>query len=201
MDKVTIYIIHKDLIKDNIEFVSSFVSKKQKEKATKYVYEKDKLLSYGASFLLKKYLPSEDIKENKNGKPYLDDGPYFNISHSGSYAVLAIHPTRDIGVDIEKINPERVDAVKYVLDDIEKKETDSNKLFMMWSNKESVVKCISSGLNHIKTVPGLPLEGVRTILNEDYFTKSLVYDAYSLSVTLKGNQPFEYEINRINKIN
>lgn len=195
MNTVDVFILNASLIKDNYDFVFSLVNQKRKEKALKYVHENDRYLSLGAGYLLKKYLPKGEIKENENGKPYLDNGPYFNISHSRDYVVLAISNTRALGVDIEYIDSNRVDAIGYVLTSEEKDIKDSETLFRIWSNKESLIKCISSGLKDIKDVSGLPLEGVRKVNDECYYTKSAIYDNYALSVTLKGKEPFE-----INKI-
>ena len=166
MDKIDIHILHISQVKKRFLFVSSFVEEKRKEKAEKYVNEKDRLLSFGAGYLLKKYLSKEDIKLTDSGKPYLPNGPFFNLSHSEEYVVLAIHSARDIGVDIEKIDDQRVDAIRFVLNEEEKKVSDVNTLFQMWSNKESLIKCMSTGLKDIKNVNGLPLEGIRTIDGE-----------------------------------
>jgi 4'-phosphopantetheinyl transferase len=37
------------------------------------------------------------------GKPYCENAPFFNISHSGDYIVLAIHPSRKAGIDVEQV--------------------------------------------------------------------------------------------------
>ena len=200
MDKLLIYIIPISLVKDNLSFISSFVGKKRKEKALKFANEKDQLLSFGAGYLLKKYLPNEETLETSSGKPYLANGPYFNISHSGEYAVLAVHPTRDVGVDIERIDDRRIETVKFVLNEVESSITDTNILFQVWSNKESLVKCMALRLMDIRRVCGLPLDGIRTINDEDYYTKSMIYQGYSLSVTLKGNKSFKMKIDFIDKL-
>ena len=67
---VDVYILHTSLIKVHFSFVSSFVDEARKEKAERYLNEKDKLLSYGAGYLLKKYLPNKEMKETLNKKPY-----------------------------------------------------------------------------------------------------------------------------------
>ena len=195
-----LYILHTSLVKENLPTVLSYIDKKRKNKAEKYLNEKDRLLSYGAGLLIKKYLPSGEIKETKNKKPYLENGPYFNISHSGEFAALAICESCDIGVDIEQVNEKKIDGIKFTFCESEKKINDVNDLFRMWSNKESLIKCMSSNLNDIRKLNGLPLEGYRSINGEDYYTKSMIYEGYSLSVTLRTKADFEIVINRIDSL-
>jgi len=197
MTKVVVYLLHTSLVKNNLSFVENFISNKRREKAHKFVQEKDRLLSLGAGYLIKRYLPLEDLLETKSGKPYLKDGPFFNISHSGEYVVFAIHEEREVGVDIERIDEKKIDAIKYVLSDKEKSVDNTNTLFQMWSNKESLIKCLSTGIKDIKIVEGLPLEGNRTINNEEHFVNSMIYNGYSLSVSLKGKEPFNIDINQV----
>jgi len=37
------------------------------------------------------------------GKPYCENAPLFNISHSGDCIALAIHPSRTVGIDVEQV--------------------------------------------------------------------------------------------------
>lgn len=200
MDKVDLYILNTKLVLDKYDFVLSFVDPSRKEKALKYLNKKDRLLSLGGSYLLRRYLPKGNIKESINGKPYLEDGPYFNISHSGEYVVLAVHPFRDVGVDIQQINVDKIKTIKYVLNESEKDINDPETLFKIWSNKESLIKCMSSSLKDIKSINGLPLNGKRVFLNNSYYSASDIYDGYSLSITLKGESSFKTNINIIDSI-
>ena len=197
MVDIIIRVLHTSLVKQKLSFVMSFVDPKRKEKAERFVKEQDRLLSLGAGYLHKKYLPQGEIKVNESGKPYLADGTFFNVSHSGEYVVLVSHPSRDVGVDIEQINENKRDGIEFVLNSEEKKISDAGTLFQIWSNKESLIKCLSTGLKCIKTVSGLPLEGERSIDGESYFTKSMIYNGYSLSVTLKGKEPFNIKIEQV----
>ena len=197
MEQVIVYIIHTSLIKNSYSFVLSFVDEKRKEKALKYVKEQDQLLSLAAGYLLKKYLSSGEVKENEAGKPYLVGGPYFNISHSGEYAVMAICLTTDVGVDIERIDEKRKTAIEFVLNKEEKEVNDIETLFKVWSNKESIIKCMSTSIGDIKKINGLPLEGNRNIDGEEYYTQSTIYDGYSLSITLKSKETFKMNIQTI----
>lgn len=198
MNEVIVYILHTSLVKKHFSFVESFVDEKRREKALRYVNEKDQLLSFGAAYLLKKYLPNEEMLFTESGKPYLKNGPHFNVSHSGEYVVLAVHPSLDVGIDMERIAPHKIEGIKYVLNEEEKSIKDVDTLFRIWSNKESLTKCLSSGLKDIKNVNGLPLEGMRLIINDYYYVKSMVYDGYSLSVTLREKEPFNIDINQVN---
>lgn len=200
MGEVTVYILQTSLVKKHLSFVSSFVDEKRKEKAERYIQEKDQLLSFGAAYLLKKYLPNGEIKENENGKPYLEKGPFFNISHSGEYVLLAIHSNRDVGVDNERITENKLDGIRFILNEEEKKISELSTLFLIWSNRESLIKCMGTGIRDIKKISGLPLEGIRTVDEVQYYTKSMIYENYSLSVTLKGNEPFNINIKRIDNL-
>ena len=197
MNEVIIKILHISFVKQRQSFVLSFVDQSRREKADNFVNEKDRLLSLGGAYLLKKYLPEGEIKTLENGKPYLENGPFFNLYHSGDYVVLAVHPTREVGVDIETINKDKLNGIRYVLNEKENQVTEMATLFQMWSNKESLIKCISTGLKDIKKAPGLPLQGERVFEKEGYFTKSTVHDGYSLSVTLKGKEPFVIRLENI----
>lgn len=40
-----------------------------------------------------------------HGKPVCPGGPAFNVSHSGDLILLALHPLRPVGVDVERLRP------------------------------------------------------------------------------------------------
>ena len=200
MDSVTVYLLKTSLIEENLDYITSFVDEDRKEKALKFASKQDQLLSFGAGYLMKKYLPNKEYRYTEYGKPYFIDGPYFNVSHSGEYVVLAISYSRDIGVDIEKINEKKLDGIHYVLNEKEKNIEDLQCLFRIWTNKESLTKCISTGIRDIKKVSGLPIDGERIFENNSYFTKSLIFKNYSLSVTLIKKDPFELDLKEINSL-
>ena len=196
MEELTLYILHTSIVKDNYSSLLSMVDKNRIEKANRFVNENDQLLSLGGGYLLTKYLPHLEMKYNENGKPYLANGPYFNLSHSKDYVVLAISHSREVGVDIEYIDENKVKAIKYSLSEEEKDISDINTLFQIWSNKESLIKCLGSSISDIKKIKGLPLEGVR----EGRYSKSMIYDGYSLSITLNGQEPFSIKIKEIKSL-
>ena len=100
-------------------------------------------------------------------------------------------------MDIEHIDENRIKAIKYSLTSEEKNITDLNELFLVWSNKESYIKCLGLSLSEIRKISGLPLSGTRN----GCYTKSMIYDGYSLSITIKGESPFEINIKEIKTLN
>ena len=189
---IKIKIVDIGFVKQNYEKLLSAIDRKRIERAECFLQEEDKLFSLGAGYLISKNLSADKILYNENGKPYLKDGPYFNLSHSGEYAVLAIDESREVGIDIQTIKEKSETAIKYV----SKEDLPLNDMFRLWSNKESLIKCLGANISLIKDVPGMPLEGERCYKGDCFYTKSTVFDGYSLSVTLKGKEPFDFIIEK-----
>ena len=193
MDKIKIYYIDINFVKDHLNEIISFVSESRRIKANKYKQEDDKYRSLGAGYLLKKYLPSTSFLYNQNEKPYLKEGPYFNITHSGKYIFLAVSEVREVGIDIQEILTKDIAAIRYV----SSVDTSVNDMFIIWSNKESLIKCMGANMSKIKEVPGLPFKGSRVYQDKGYYTIAKIFENYSLSVTLKEIEPFDIEIIKV----
>lgn len=95
----------------------------------------------------------KNIKYSDYGRPYLSDGPDFNISHAGEFVVCAVAPvgTR-LGVDIEYISAMDYDSLKGMMSDSEleimrKSEDQMTTFYEFWTMKESVVKADGRGLS------------------------------------------------------
>ena len=101
---------------------------------------------------------------SSNGKPYLKNTPItFNLSHSGSLALLAITHTMPIGIDLEKINPHRpiqrlakrhfsIEECKW----IEAQPQPTTAFYQLWVFKEALAKASASSLYqelHTKILP------------------------------------------------
>jgi 4'-phosphopantetheinyl transferase len=90
------------------------------------------------------------------GKPYVNNSSvFFNLSHSGNIALVAISLCEDVGIDIEYWRTiDNIDGlVKRNFSDTEKrqwlsvdKEQQEEKFFNLWSCKESFIKATGRGL-------------------------------------------------------
>lgn len=125
------------------------------EKYKRFKIETEANQELVTGYLLMKYLgvvEDEQLKLNEQGKPFLSDGsPFFNVSHSGNYVVLAIADC-EIGVDIERIRKYHEATAKRVftekqflmLQGLENEE--QNEAFSkMWTECEAILKLQGTG--------------------------------------------------------
>lgn len=75
-------------------------SSKEWESIQYYKREEDRLTK-AASLLLCSYYLEGQIRYNDHGKPFIENGPFFSLSHSYPYVVIAIAYS-PIGVDVER---------------------------------------------------------------------------------------------------
>lgn len=101
-----------------------------------------------------------EIIRPKNGKPFLKEGPFFNITHSHDIIVLALSFQTPIGIDIEKINT-HIQFKKIIKNFFSKEDQEIvgdslEKFYELWTQKESFIKLIGKSIfskefkNHAK---------------------------------------------------
>ena len=144
------------MTKEEIDSLSST----RKEKASRYMFEKDKKLSLAAGVAFARGLKEYGLKESKvkisysdHGKPHLIDYPdiHFNLSHSGEMAI-AVFSDNEVGCDIEKIRHPNMKVIDFSFSDQEKAIindcNDPNKEFTkIWTFKEAYSKMVGIGLS------------------------------------------------------
>lgn len=100
------------------------------------------------------------FRRGPHGKPTLAGGGAaerlrFNVSHSGTVAAVAVSPDRDVGVDVERVAPERVseDVAAHVLTPAEQATLECldgprkvDAFFRAWTAKEAYLKALGTGL-------------------------------------------------------
>lgn len=114
-------------------------------------------------------------KEGRWGKPYLEGCPWhFNISHSGSFMVVAISD-REVGVDVQEI---RKISKKIARRYLNSESEDENLLTRLWAEHESRGKWSGRGVSH-------------SVKAEEVYTVSREIDGAWIALTL---QNFENDI-------
>lgn len=139
-------------------------------------------------YLIRRFC-GENITYNPHGKPQTE-GIFFNASHSGDYVVLALCD-REIGVDIEKVRPIRPLLLRKTLSEEEQKIAEKEGFFKLWTLKESLLKCVGTGIvSDLSSVPAYPL-GQKQYQGERFYCVTAEQDDYVLSLTVRGEHPFD----------
>lgn len=90
----------------------------------------------------------------EGGKPFLAHGPFFNLTHSGSLALLAV-ADRAVGIDVEVLRavPRAIAIARRVLDPAAAKalagmpESERHRAFLaLWTAMEARQKCLGEGV-------------------------------------------------------
>ena len=131
----------------------------RREKALKYKQNMDRYRSLGASLLLLHALKEAGVSDlalsvGPHGKPSLarDQGVFFNLSHSGQYAVCAVSDD-SVGVDVQvKLNRDSI-LRHFLLHCCHSDELNwmtyngifPHSFYELWTRKESYLKAIGSG--------------------------------------------------------
>lgn len=121
----------------------------------------DRLRCLAAGFLLQKYLPGYEeglLVYGKDGKPFLQGGAAFSLSHGGDFVTLAwCEGARGIGMDVEPIGEMDCyrDMLPFYMTPAEQRATGSSarKAVTIWTRKECLYKCIGEGIGDILELP------------------------------------------------
>ncbi len=92
------------------------------------------------------------IAFTEHGKPFIEQGPNFSISHSNDMVVGVFDNTQKVGVDVEFIRPIDWKPYKEFLsiedaNQIESSEDHMESFFRIWTKKESIVKADGRGMS------------------------------------------------------
>lgn len=189
MVNVDVYIADIKKVKNDYQKLYDKISDFRKERADSYYHEDDKLRSVVSAFLVKTFIKKEELKYNEYGKPYIEGGPYFNVSHCDNYVVLAVSEN-EVGIDIEEVKKRDLSFLNEILDkDITAYPLETQ--YLLWCAKESMAKCLGTGLRDIKEAPCEPLNGKKHYKGQDFYSTSFVHQKYAFSITLKSREAFK----------
>ena len=160
----------------------------RREKMMGYRFMDDRLRCLAGGLLLEQAAEGREIRFTENGMPFLPEGPYVSLSHSGNFACLAVSASAPLGIDIEqqrdkdlaRLGKTAFHPLEY---DFFMQEPDAVRFYDLWTLKESYVKMIGSGFSiepsSFCVLPEkmlLPQEGMPFMRNFDCI------DGYSLAL-------------------
>jgi 4'-phosphopantetheinyl transferase len=157
---------------------SAVLSAEELHRASRFRFDHLKtrfILCRGAlRILLGRYLgvapASVQFQYGSKGKPFVESGLKFNVSHSGDLAVFAFAAELDVGVDVEQARSipdmhqiaSRFFSIEECADlqsvDIARR---SQAFFNCWTRKEAYIKAMGDGLS-------IPLDSFRVSLHPDH---------------------------------
>jgi 4'-phosphopantetheinyl transferase len=153
-----------------LEHLWTTLSSGEKDRANRFHRAEDRALfalTRGTlRYLLSKAkgIPADKIAfaEGPYGKPGLAgaNGPHFNVSHSGCWALIGFSGSRDIGVDIEFMRAagDELDLARLFFSAAEYHSLEGlakgvllQSFYKIWTCKEAVLKAIGAGITeHLK---------------------------------------------------
>ena len=124
------------------------LSPERRAKAGRICRTDARLRSIGAGLLLRMAGLTDGIRFGEFGKPFIPDKPEFSLTHSGSFAALAVNDA-PVGLDIETIAPVRRASERALTpEEREYMAADPERRFAyLWTRKEAVLKCTGAGLS------------------------------------------------------
>lgn len=139
------------------------------EEINRYRFYNDQKSKLVARLLIQMYVTQSNNNWNwenwkidkKNKKPYLENGPYFNISHSHNWVVVLFSEKAEVGIDIEHIQDIDVASIalnfhKHEIMYLKNNYYDKDVFFAIWVRKEALLKAsgegIINGLNKISVL-------------------------------------------------
>lgn len=87
-------------LESRAESLAASLPEERREAMRRFRFRADRLRCLAAGLLMREAVADRRILRGEWEKPYVPGGPFFNVSHSGEYTVLAAGE-REVGVDIE----------------------------------------------------------------------------------------------------
>ena len=145
------------------------------------------------------------FETTEKNKPFCisPGAPYFSLSHSGDWAVMAISPFGEIGIDIEPVGREiSRDMVTQILSEeqiarVHEEEPLEQNLLLYWTQKEAISKFWGLGLHmDFRTIGCSGRFGRSSCLSleKELHVHSQIYENdYIISIATDIDRPIEFQ--------
>lgn len=183
--RVAIFDHMEEATEAEVQRMLPLVSEQRREQALRYKHTFGRFCCLKSWMMLNELLEqvgynrieSDEFRYNPNGKPYIEEGPHFSISHCKAGIAVAVdeHP---IGIDIESIRHADAELIartmnKEEIRQIANANANADRAFTrLWTQKEAVVKMQGVGIQSFEQIQGVRNQdlGIRiqTIEKENY---------------------------------
>ena len=141
------------------------VSAQRREQALRYKHTFGRFCCLRSWLMLQELIgPFADWTYNEHGKPFIEGGPYFSISHCKNGIAVAVND-EPIGIDIEHIRKADESLIERTMSQEEcqrlmakSQELRDRDFTRLWTQKEAVVKWQGTGIQSF--------EQLQTILSD-----------------------------------
>ena len=184
---LTIYFCDAPNFEGYFEKGLSFLPRERQEKAERFLRTEDRVLSVLTGLMLQKvlgYSDSKPLRFFEHGKPYMDNSPFFSISHSGDLAVLAVSEN-PVGVDVQNMMPfsQGILSRSFTKEERDYIGEDPVRFFRLWTRKEAAVKLTGDGLSvPLRSFSVLPINEEVNVSGKKFFIQTEVWEKAVLSV-------------------
>ena len=132
------------------------VSAQRREQALKYKHTLGQFCCLKSWLMLSAmHIGEMEFLYNEHGKPYIEGGPFFSISHCKEAIAVALDD-QPIGIDVEAIRNVDQDLILRTMNEEEQKQIHSNRDFTrLWTQKEAIVKAQGVGIVSFEQLQGI----------------------------------------------
>lgn len=135
---------------EEVQRMLPLVNEQRRIQALKYKHTFGQYCCLKSWLILKELIDQEqktmcDFSYNEHGKPFIQGGPYFSISHCREGIAVAVDDA-PIGIDIESIRHADEALIARTMNKEEQMGMDDRIFTCLWTQKEAIVKAKGIGI-------------------------------------------------------
>lgn len=195
------YVILDDFIKEDQELIK-LLSEDEIKRAERFRFRIHREYFIVARAFLRKILnlytqkPPQKLSflYGEHGKPYLSHHSFnlhFNVSHSHNVAIFAITSHKEVGVDIEKVEPHFNETIAerfFTMEEYQQlillpKEEQVIAFYKIWSRKEALIKALGGELYKLINKFTVDLHKNRELITFNYGNQQNIFHVETVEIS------------------
>ena len=174
--RVRIFDRMEECTEEAVQTMLPMVSQQRREQALRYRHVFGRFCCLKSWLMLSAlHIGEMEFLYNEHGKPYIEGGPFFSISHCKEAIAVALDD-QPIGIDVESIRRFDPELITRTMNDSEQtliaaSETPERTFTRLWTQKEAILKADGTGIiscDQLRTALDHPSYTLDTHENEKY---------------------------------